>query len=84
VTNDAENAWHERNERTATPRKPYLAGYEDGAFDERLRVTAFLAENMATISEYAGDRTPALLEYMFREMHATPIPAAGRTEGEAP
>lgn len=51
-------------------------GYEQGAFDERERVTSFLADNMTTITEFAGPRTVEMLAYMFREM--APGPRVGR------
>ncbi|WP_295035576.1 hypothetical protein [uncultured Microbacterium sp.] len=66
MSSTAHDAWVKAKGSPA--RGAYIAGYEQGAFEERLRVTAFLAENMATIAEFAGDRAPALLKYMFREM----------------
>lgn len=78
-TTAAESAWSRRNARVTTPRAPYLAGYEDGAFDERLRVVGFLADNMEALTEFAGDRTPELIAYMFREMESE---AAAEPTGE--
>lgn len=46
----------------------YEQGYDRGAFDERDRITSFLADNIGTIANFAGARTTELLAYMFREM----------------
>ena len=63
-----EKSWAVRNARIATWRRPYLAGFEDGAFEERLRLVAFIAENIGTITEFAGERTPEMLSFILREM----------------
>lgn len=60
-------------------RSAYVQGYEQGAFEERERVVSFLAENIATITEFAGSRTTDLLAYMFREM----TPGVVAQEGES-
>ncbi|MCE0510862.1 hypothetical protein LVJ59_17580 [Microbacterium sp. KKR3/1] len=62
----ATEAWARANGSPA--RSAYVQGYEQGALEERERVTSFLADNIATITEFAGARTTDLLAYMFREM----------------
>ena len=55
-------------EKQAHPRSAYIAGYDRGAFDERLRLVAFIGENQEVLTEFAGDRGMELLAYMLREL----------------
>jgi hypothetical protein len=70
MTTAAEAAWATRNERTATPRSPFIAGYEAGVFDEGLRLVEFVGKSMPTIVKFTGsaERAAELLAFMFREM----------------
>ena len=68
MSEQAEKAWSKRNAQTATPRRPYLAGYADGAFDERLRLVAFIGEHQATLHAFAGEKGMDLLTWMLANL----------------
>ena len=66
ITSSAESAW--MNAKGSPARSVYIAGYEQGALDERDRVAQFLSDNMPTLMQFAGPRAPELFAFMFREM----------------
>lgn len=62
----AATAW--AHELKAYPREAYIAGYERGAFDERLRLVAFIGEHQTTLQEFAGESGMELLAFMLANM----------------
>lgn len=49
-------------------RSAFVAGFEGGRVEGRAEAARFMADNMRTITDFAGDRAPELLAYMFSEM----------------
>lgn len=66
MSSAAEAAWMKA--KGAPARSAFIQGYEAGAFDERIRVAGFISVNMATLTDFAGDRVDELIAFMFREM----------------
>ncbi len=62
----AHEAW--AKSKGSLPCSVYVAGYEQGARDERARIAAFLSENAATVTGFAPGRPVDLVAYILREM----------------
>lgn len=65
---NASDAWS--GEKKAHPREAYVAGFERGAFEERMRLVAFISDNQETLKDFAGDKGMDLLTYMLANMRA--------------
>lgn len=48
---------------------------DEAAFDERLRIAQFVADNQDTLKEFAGAGTAEMLAYMLRELRPDEVPA---------